>query len=127
MPFGLANAPAVFQALVNDVLRDMLDQFVFVYMDDILLFSLDEQTHIQHVHQILQRLLNHQLFVKTEKCGFYVPSVSFLGFVVSGSSIQMDPAKVSAVVDWNSQADLAFQRLRESFKSAAILILPINL
>ena len=79
MPFGLTNAPAVFQALVNDVLRDMLDQFVFVYLDDILIYSPDEQTHIQHVRQVLQRLLDHQLFVKAEKCEFHVPPVSFSG------------------------------------------------
>ena len=100
MPFGLTNAPAVFQALVNDVLRDMLDQFVFVYLDDILICSTDEQTHIQHVRQVLHRLLENQLFVKAEKCEFHVSTVSFLGFVVSGERIQIDPAKVSAVVDW---------------------------
>ena len=50
MPFGLTNAPAVFQSLVNDVLRDMLNDFVFVYLDDILIFSPDPETHIQHVH-----------------------------------------------------------------------------
>ena len=100
MPFGLTNAPAVFQALLNDVLRDMLDRFVFVYLDDILIFSTDEQTHIRHVRQVLQRLLKNQLFVKAEKCEFHVSTVSFLGFVVSGDNIQMDPAKVSAVADW---------------------------
>uniref|UniRef100_A0AAQ4QLT0 Gypsy retrotransposon integrase-like protein 1 n=1 Tax=Gasterosteus aculeatus aculeatus TaxID=481459 RepID=A0AAQ4QLT0_GASAC len=100
MPFGLSNAPAVFQALVNDVLRDMLNQYVFVYLDDILIFSPDEDTHVKHVHQVLQRLLTHQLFVKAEKCEFHVSSVAFLGFIVSQDNIQMDPAKVSAVTEW---------------------------
>lgn len=100
MPFGLTNAPAVFQALVNDVLRDMLNIFMFVYLDDILIFSPDEQSHILHVHQVLQRLLDHQLFVKAEKCEFHVPTVSFLGFIVSEGNIQMDPAKVKAVSEW---------------------------
>ena len=61
MPFGLTNAPAVFQALVNNVLREMLNSFAFVYLDDILIFSPDEETHVGHVRQVLQRLLDHQL------------------------------------------------------------------
>uniref|UniRef100_A0A673AT68 Gypsy retrotransposon integrase-like protein 1 n=1 Tax=Sphaeramia orbicularis TaxID=375764 RepID=A0A673AT68_9TELE len=100
MPFGLTNAPAVFQALVNDVLRDMLNVFVFVYLDDILIFSSDERSHVQHVRQVLQRLLQNQLFVKAEKCEFHRPSVSFLGFIIAEGSVQMDPDKVSAVRDW---------------------------
>ena len=102
MPFGLSNAPAVFQALINDVLRDMLNKYVFVYLDDILIFSPDEETHVRHVHQVLQRLLTHQLFVKAEKCEFHVSSVAFLGFIVSQDHIQMDPTKVSAVAEWST-------------------------
>lgn len=67
MPFGLVNAPAVFQALINDVLREMLNKFVFVYLDDILIFSCNYQEHIQHVRQVLSQLLKHSLFVKLEK------------------------------------------------------------
>ncbi len=100
MPFGLTNAPAVFQALVNDVLRDMLNLFVFVYLDDILIFSPDETTHRHHVKQVLRRLLDNQLFVKAEKCEFHVPTVSFLGFIVSEGEVRMDPDKVSAVTSW---------------------------
>ncbi|KAG1927350.1 hypothetical protein F2P79_024334 [Pimephales promelas] len=68
LPFGLVNAAAVFQALINDVLRDMLNIFVFVYLDDILIFSPSLQVHIQHVRRVLQRLLENRLFVKAEKC-----------------------------------------------------------
>lgn len=102
MPFGLTNAPAVFQALVNDVLRDMLNQSVFVYIDDILIFSPNLETHIQQVRRVLQRLLDHQLFVKAEKCEFHVPKVSFLGYVVAEGEICMDPEKVKAVSAWPS-------------------------
>ncbi|KAK7926171.1 hypothetical protein WMY93_008481 [Mugilogobius chulae] len=105
MPFGLTNAPAVFQALVNDVLRDMLNKFVFVYLDDILIFSPDIKTHVQQVRQVLQRLLQHQLFVKAEKCEFHSPSVSFLGFIIGHNFIQMDPEKVSAVTEWPTPSD----------------------
>lgn len=100
LPFGLVNAPAVFQALVNDVLRDMLNVFVFVYLDDILIFSPSLQVHVQHVRRVLQRLLENRLFVKAEKCVFHAQSVTFLGSVVSAEGISMDPDKVRAVLDW---------------------------
>uniref|UniRef100_A0A8K9V3S6 Gypsy retrotransposon integrase-like protein 1 n=1 Tax=Oncorhynchus mykiss TaxID=8022 RepID=A0A8K9V3S6_ONCMY len=100
LPFGLANAPAVFQALVNDVLRDMLNIFVFVYLDDILIFSPSLQIHVQHVRRVLQRLLENCLFVKAEKCSFHASSVTFLGSVISAEGIKMDPAKVQAVIHW---------------------------
>ena len=100
MPFGLSNAPAVFQALVNDVLRDMLGRFVFVYLDDILIYSRSLQDHQVHVRSVLQRLLENKLFVKTEKCEFHASTTSFLGFVISKGELRMDPAKVSAVADW---------------------------
>ncbi len=100
LPFGLVNAPAVFQALINDVLRDMLNIFVFVYLDDILIFSNSLQEHTLHVRRVLQRLLENRLFVKAEKCVFHASSVSFLGSVMSAEGIGMDPAKVRAVMDW---------------------------
>uniref|UniRef100_A0A8C1LRZ5 Gypsy retrotransposon integrase-like protein 1 n=1 Tax=Cyprinus carpio TaxID=7962 RepID=A0A8C1LRZ5_CYPCA len=100
MPFGLSNSPAVFQALVNDVLRDMVDRFVFVYLDDILIFSQNERDHVQHVRRVLQRLLENRLFAKVEKCEFHARSVPFLGFILSPEGIRMDPAKVKAVADW---------------------------
>ena len=73
MPFGLTNAPAVFQALVNDVLRDMINKSVFVYLDDILIFSKDPQEHGKHVRAVLKRLLENHLFLKAEKCKFSAP------------------------------------------------------
>lgn len=75
MPFGLTNAPAVFQALVNDILRDTLDSFVYVCLDDSLIFSKSVQEHIGHVHCVLRRLLENQLYVKVEKCEFHVPVI----------------------------------------------------
>lgn len=100
MPFGLTNAPAVFQALVNDVLRDFLNKFLFVYLDDILIFSPDLETHKKHVRLVLSKLLQNQLYVKAEKCEFHVPSVSFLGLSVTEGQVSMDPDKVRAVQDW---------------------------
>ena len=100
MPFGLTNAPAVFQALVNEMVRDMLNQFVFVYLDDILIYSRSAQEHIPNVQQVLQRLLENQLFVKVEKCEFHRSTISFLRYIIAAGNIQMDPDKVRAVVDW---------------------------
>ncbi len=100
LPFGLVNAPAVFQALVNDVLRDMINVFVFVYLDDILIFSPSLQVHVQHVRRVLQCILENRLFVKAEKCMFHSRSVTFLGSVVSAEGISMDPDKVRAVIEW---------------------------
>lgn len=100
MSFGLTNAPAVFQNVINKVLGDMLNQFVFVYLDDILIFSPDLKTHVQQVRQVLQRILQHGLYVKADKCEFHQPSVSFLGFIIAKDQLQMDPEKVKAVVDW---------------------------
>jgi transposase InsO family protein len=111
LPFGLVNAPAVFQALVNDVLRDMLNIFVFVYLDDILIFSPSLQVHTQHVRRVLQRLLENRLFVKAEKCSFHATSVTFLGSVVSAEGISMDPTKVQAVTTWSvPESRTALQR-----------------
>lgn len=79
MPFGLTNAPVVFHVLVNDVLHDMLNKFLFIYIDDILIFSETEEEHVQHVCLVLRRLLENKLFVKAEKCEFQVTSVSVSG------------------------------------------------
>lgn len=67
MPFGLTNMPVVFQAMINNVLRDFLSQFVHVYLDDILIFSSDLDSHVSHVCQVLQQLLENQLHVKSRK------------------------------------------------------------
>lgn len=80
MPVGRSNAPAVFQAFVNDVLREMLELFVYVYLDDNLTFySKSYLEHVSHVKRVLQKLLEHQLFVKVEKCVFHAPTIKFLG------------------------------------------------
>ncbi len=78
----------------------MLDQFIYIYLDDILIFSHSLQEHVQHVRQVLQRLLENGLYVKAEKCVFHVQSVPFLGYIVSAKGVCMDPDKVKAVVDW---------------------------
>lgn len=76
------------------LLQDLLNQYVLVYLDDILIFSLDRETHKHHVHQVLQRLLYHHLYIKAEKCEFYATTVYFLGFIIFEGEVSMDPEKV---------------------------------
>ena len=105
IPFGLTNTPAVFQGLVNDVPRDMINQFVFVYLDDILIFSKDLEKHKHHVSKVRQHLLENQLFVKAEKCEFSCSSTTFLGYIISTGNLSMDPEKVRGVEEWPKPTD----------------------
>ncbi len=100
MPFGLANSPSVFQAFMNDIFRDMLDRWVIVYIDDILIYSDTQEEHVRHVQSVLKWLLQHQLYVKAEKCEFHQTNTSFLGYVISQDGVSMDDKKVQAVLDW---------------------------
>ncbi|KAL0177558.1 hypothetical protein M9458_026452, partial [Cirrhinus mrigala] len=100
MPFGLANSPSYFQAFVNEVFRDMLNRWVIVYMDDILIFSNTRSDHIQHVRAVLQRLIQHRLYAKEEKCLFHQERIAFLGYVISPEGVAMDDSKVNAVRNW---------------------------
>lgn len=100
MPFGLTNAPATFQAFLNDVLRECLDTVVVIYLDDILIYSKDEESHTADVRKVLQLLSDAQLQVKLEKCQFHVKKVEFLGYIISPEGISMDPAKVDAITSW---------------------------
>ncbi|SNX82233.1 uncharacterized protein MEPE_00939 [Melanopsichium pennsylvanicum] len=100
MPFGLCNAPATFQRLMNHVLSDLLDVSVIVYLDDILVFSDNEADHHHHVCQVLDRLRKHQLYCAPDKCEFHTDSVEFLGYLVSPDGLSMDPTKVSTVLEW---------------------------
>uniref|UniRef100_A0A8C5MC00 Gypsy retrotransposon integrase-like protein 1 n=1 Tax=Leptobrachium leishanense TaxID=445787 RepID=A0A8C5MC00_9ANUR len=100
MPYGLCNAPASFQYLVNDIFRDILDQYIIVYLDDILVYSDNLQDHRIHMKEVLSRLRKNHLYAKAEKCLFETSSVSFLGFIISPGNIKMDPEKVKAIESW---------------------------
>ena len=100
MPFDLTNAPAVFQTLINNLLRDMLDKFFSVYLDDILIFFLQPGGACYSRQICPARLMDSSLYVKAEKCKFNEPSASFLGFIIAKDRLLMDPAKVSAVTYW---------------------------
>jgi len=97
MPFGLTNAPATFQALVQDVLRPFLDKFVIVYIDDILIYSQNDQEHQEHLRQVLELLRQHKLYGKVTKCEFFKESVEYLGHIISAKGIATDPKKINSI------------------------------
>jgi len=101
MPFGLCNAPATFQAYINDVLHEYLDVFCVAYLDDVLIYTDGTlEDHIRYVRTVLQRLLDRGLYVKLEKCEFHVEETRFLGFIISPTGIKMDPERIATITDW---------------------------
>ena len=87
MSFGLTNAPTAFIDLMNRVFRPFLDQFVIVFIDDILVYSKSEEEHARHLRFVLQTLRDHQLYAKFSKCEFWLDQVEFLGHVESKDGI----------------------------------------
>ena len=100
VPFGLCNAPAAFQHLMNDVLREYLNDFLVIYLDDVLIYSETASEHKRHVRLVLEKLRQAGLYAKPEKCQFSVEEVAFLGYLISPHGIRMDPKKVDAVTSW---------------------------
>ena len=100
MPFGLTNTPATFMNLMHRVFQPYLDQFVVVFVDDILIYSQSEWEHEYHLKIVLQLLREHQLYAKFSKCKFWLTEVRFLGHVVSASGVSVDLEKVQAVMSW---------------------------
>ncbi|KAL5758623.1 hypothetical protein ACOSP7_021234 [Xanthoceras sorbifolium] len=100
MPFGLTNAPVAFMDLMNRVFRPYLDQFVVVFIDDILVYSQMAEDHDRHLRVVLQILREKQLYGKLSKCEFWLPEIAFLGHIVSAEGIKADPKKIEAIVEW---------------------------
>lgn len=100
MLFGLTNAPAAFQHMMNDIFKDLLGVCIVIYLDDILIFSEHPSEHEGHVREVLRRLREHDLFLKPEKCRFNQSEVEYLGLIVGEGRVEMDKGKVSAVLDW---------------------------
>lgn len=100
LPFGLTNAPATFQTLMNHVFSDMLDVSVLVYLDDIMIFSKTLEEHKEHVAAVLKRLRKHKLYLNGPKCKFFRTKVDWLGHVVSSDGISVDQSKIQAVLEW---------------------------
>ncbi|XP_069145655.1 uncharacterized protein [Solanum lycopersicum] len=102
MPFGLTNAPTTFCTLMNEILHPYFDQFVVVYLDDIVVYSSTLQEHVEYLKKVFNVLRKNQLYVKREKCEFAQPKIYFLGHVISQGELRMDEPKVKAIQDWEA-------------------------
>jgi len=106
MPFGLCNAPATFQRLMDTVLMGLNFEICLTYLDDIIVFSKDLSSHLDRLLQLFQRLREAKLKLKPSKCKIMQSSVAFLGYTVSGDGVATDPAKIQAVRDWPTPTSL---------------------
>ncbi|GMI84821.1 hypothetical protein HRI_002151400 [Hibiscus trionum] len=134
MPFGLTNAPSTFQATMNSIFRQYLRKFVLVFIDDILVYSRSWEDHLLHVRMVLQCLQAHGFVAKRSKCSFGRSSVEYLGHIVSGDGLAVDPAKVQAIREWAAPTTLKEVRsflglasyYRKFIKGFATLASPIS-
>jgi hypothetical protein len=107
MSFGLTNAPAYFMYLMNKVFIEYLDEFMVVFINNILIFSKNEEEHDEHLRLVLQKLRENQLYAKLCKCEFWLKEVAFLGHIISEGGISVDPSKVESVLNWNTPQNVS--------------------
>ena len=100
LPFGLKNAPATFQRIVRKVLGDLLNHGVLSYLDDIVIYAKTKQKHDALLKQVFERLDNHNVKLKREKCQFSQPQVEFVGHIICNDEVRPIPGKVKAVLDF---------------------------
>ncbi|GJS20747.1 putative nucleotidyltransferase, ribonuclease H [Tanacetum coccineum] len=147
MPFGLTNAPTIFMDLMNRVCRSYLDKFVIVFIDDILIYSKTQEEHVEHLRLVLELLKKEKLYAKFSKCEFWLREVQFLGHVINGNGIHVDPrlagyyhrfienfskiaksltilTQKSKTFDWGKEQELAFQTLKDKLCNVTVLALP---
>ncbi|GJY87675.1 putative reverse transcriptase domain-containing protein [Tanacetum coccineum] len=145
MLFGLTNVPAVFMDLMNRVCKPYLDKFIIVFIDDILVYSKDEEEHGKHLKIILELLKKGKLYAKFSKFKFWLDSLQFIGHVIDHGGVHVDPAKIKTIknwaapttpmevrqflgllkkYEWGKEEEEAFQSLKRKLCSAPILALP---
>jgi len=106
MPFGLCNAPATFQYLMNSILQPYLRKFVMVFLDDILIYSPTLESHLQHLKSVLDTLRQHQFYLKASKCTFAQQQPQYLGHIISKEGVATDPKKTEAMCQWPSPSNV---------------------
>lgn len=100
MPMGLRNAPATFQALMNSIFRDCIDDFVVIYLDDILVFSDTREDHLRHLRIVLTRLKDNELYVGKNKCELMRSETEFLGLIVRRNGVRVGDDRRKLIRDW---------------------------
>jgi len=100
MGFGLCNAPATFTRLMTHVLDPYIHLFVFVYLDDICIYSNSPEEHLAHLRKVLTKLRENKLFIKMPKCFWAKIETEYLGFIVGSGNVRTSPSKLTAVKDW---------------------------
>jgi hypothetical protein len=100
MPFELCNAPTTFMRVMNDVFKPFIDDFVIVYLDDIIVFRGTWDEHVRHVKKVLDTLQMENLYVKFSKCEFGKTALLYLGHIVGGGQLKIDPSKIDVIVNW---------------------------
>jgi hypothetical protein len=100
MPFGLTNALAIFQAYINKVLSGLVDYFVVVYLDDILIYSKPGEDYYAYIRIVIERLRKYKLYTKLSKCFFDVKEVEFLGFIVGSIGVKPDLNRILTIKKW---------------------------
>ena|SRR5947207_2466832 len=99
IPFDLINALASFQGYINEVLCMYLDDFCVAFIDDILIYSKTSEEHVEYVHKILKKLLEHDLYIKLKKCQFHVQKIEFLDYVLSLDDVSISKEHIAMILD----------------------------
>ena len=122
MPFGLCNASGTFQSYINKFLRKYLDVFYTAYLNDVFVYSSNEEDHAPNVLKVLKRLRERGLQIDINKCEFSITQVKYFSPIVSTNGISMDPKKVQCILNWETpnsvkdiQAFLGFSNFYRQF------------
>ena len=99
MQFKFTNTPAIFQRRINYILEEYLDNFVIVYLDNIIIYLNSKEEYKEYIKQVLERLYKENMLVIIKKCEFYTKKTDFIGFIIKLGQISMDLKKIKAVVN----------------------------
>ena len=102
MLFELTNILTMFQELINHVLYDHLNEFVIAYLNDILIYSENEENHKKHVKEVLKRFQEKNLYFKSEKCKFHKYQVEYLKHIITIKKLKMNSEKIKAVIEFST-------------------------
>ena len=118
LPFGLTNTLATFMRLMHGVFHPFLDNFVLIFIDDILIYSKNREEHEEHLKIVLELLRKHWLYAKFSKCDFFKSEIQYLGHVISAEGIFVDPENIKTIMEWRVP-DRKSTRLNSSHLTAS--------